>query len=186
MAVTHVGADAVDGGKFGIRIVAEKLKAKYGTAKGNVLYIQGTPGSSTARDRTTGVMEELKKYPGIKILAQQPGETRDKAMALTENWLQQFPNADAIYAYGGDGALGAVQAADALGKLNSLIIVGTGAAKDELVSIRDKRLFGTVDFNPVGTGRDGVDVVLKVLKKQSVPKWVRTEAKMVTQDNITD
>ena len=131
-------------------------------------------------------MEELKKYPGLKILAQQPGETRDKAMSLTENWLQQYPDVDAIYAYGGDGALGAVQAADALGKLSSLVIVGTGAAKDEIASIHDKRLYGTVDFNPVGTGRDGIDVVLKVLQKQPVPKWVRTEAKMVTQDNIAN
>ena len=62
VAVTHVGADAVDGGKFGIRIVAEKLKAKYGTAKGNILYIQGTPGSSTARGpdyRCHGGVEEI-------------------------------------------------------------------------------------------------------------------------------
>lgn len=180
----HCGADAVDGGRLGMRIVADKLNEKYGEPKGKVLYIEGTPGSSTSRDRTTGVMEELEKYPNISIVAQQPGETRAKAMSLVENWLQMYTDIDGIYAYGGDGALGAVQAAEAAGVLDKIFIVGTGAAWDELISICDGRLTGTVDFNPVGTGRDGIDTIMKLVNNESVPEWVRTEAKMVTKENL--
>jgi len=180
----HCGADAVDGGRLGIRLVAKKLQDKYGEPKGNVLYIEGTPGSSTARDRTTGVKEELPKYPGIKIIDQQPGEVREKAMALTENWLQMYPNVDAIYAYGDDGALGAVRAAEALGKLDKIIIVGTGASWDAKVSICEDKLDGTVDFSPESTGRDAINVILKLREGESVQEWVRTEAQMVTKETL--
>lgn len=180
----HVGADAVDGGRLGMRIVANLLTEKYGTPRGNVIYIEGTPGSSTARDRTIGLEEELNKYPLIKIVARQPGETRDKAMALTENLLHVHSDIDAIYAYGGDAALGAVQAAEAAGRLDEIIIVGTGAAWDEIVAIREGRLKGTVDFNAVGTGRDAIDTAIAILNGEDVPEWVRTEAKMVTADSL--
>lgn len=184
VVLTHLGASAVDGGIFGMQIVADQLEKINGKPEGAVIYLEGVAGSSTAKDRTTGVMETLEKYPDINIIERQPAESKEAGLQVTENLLQKYPEVDAIYAYSGDGALGALKALENMGNTTAFV-VGTGGEATQYQAIKDgTQLIGTVDFSGKNTGRDAVQTAIKVLNGESVEEWVVSEATMVTIDNV--
>ena len=186
VVLTHLGASAVDGGIYGMEIVADELEKRNGAPEGTVIYLEGTAGSSTAADRTEGVMQTLEKYPGIEIVAQQPGESKEDGMEVTENLLQMYPDVDAIYAYSGDGALGALQALENMGNTTAFV-VGTGGEATQYEEIKaGSQLIGTVDFSGKGTGKDTIDTAVKVLNGETVDEWVVSAATMVTIDNVDE
>lgn len=184
VVLAHLGASAVDGGIFGMQIVADQLTKLKGSPSGKVIYLEGIAGSSTAKDRTDGVMQTLKKYPDIEIIAQQPAESKEKGLEVTENLLQKYPDVDAIYAYSGDGALGALKALQNIGN-KKIIVVGTGGEATQYNEIKaGSQLVGTVDFSGKGTGRDAINTAIKVLNGEDVEDWVVSKATMVTIDNV--
>lgn len=186
VVLTHLGASAVDGGIYGMQIVADELEKRIGEAAGKVIYLEGTAGSSTAKDRTTGVMETLEKYPDIEIVAQQPAESKEEGLETTENLLQKYPDVDAIYAYSGDGALGALKALENIGNTTAFV-VGTGGEATQYSEIKNgSQLIGTVDFSGKNTGKDAIETAVKVLAGESVEEWVVSKATMVTSDNVDE
>lgn len=109
---TFVGTDVKASG-----LQAGEAVAKLLNGKGNVLMIEGMMGSSGQVNRAAGITEALAKYPDIKLLDKQSGEwSKDKAMAVTENWLTKYPKIDAIVAHNDGMALGAMNACIAAGK----------------------------------------------------------------------
>lgn len=186
VVLTHLGASAVDGGIFGMQIVADELEKRTGKAAGTVIYLEGTAGSSTAKDRTTGVLETLEKYPDIEIIEQQPAESKEAGLETTENLLQKYPDVDAIYAYSGDGALGALKALENIGNTTAFV-VGTGGEATQYNEIKNgSQLIGTVDFSGKNTGKDAIETAIKVLNGESVEEWVVSKATMVTIDNVDE
>jgi ribose transport system substrate-binding protein len=184
VVLTHLGASAVDGGIYGMQIVANKLEEIHGSPQGTVIYLEGTPGSSVARDRTEGVMQTLANFPDIEIIAQQPGESLEAGMEVTENLLQLHPDVDAIYSFSGDGALGALQALQNIGNTTTFV-VGTGGESIQFNEIHSgSQLIGTVDFSGRGTGRDAIVTAIYVLNGGTVGEWVVSQATMVTIDNV--
>ncbi len=74
-----------------VGVAAARSMAKLLNGKGNVVFIEGTPGASSYIERTEGFAQELKKSPGMKILSSQPClAKRDDGKKLMENWLQGF------------------------------------------------------------------------------------------------
>lgn len=186
VVLTHLGASAEDGGIFGMQIVADQLEKINGSPEGTVIYLEGNAGSSTAKDRTVGVEKTLAKYSDIKIVAQQPAESKEKGLEVTENLLQKYPDVDAIYAYSGDGALGALKALENIGN-DKAFVVGTGGEGTQYNEIKNgSQLIGTVDFSGKGTGKDAIITAINVLNGESVDEWVVSEATMVTIDNVSD
>lgn len=115
---TFVGTDVKASG-----IQAGEAIAKLLNGKGNVLMIEGMMGSSGQINRAAGIIEALAKYPDIKLLDKQSGEwSKDKAMAVTENWLTKYPQIDAIVAHNDGMALGAMNAAVSAGRKEIKII----------------------------------------------------------------
>ena len=93
-------------GKLCAEYIAKRLNGK-----GKIAVIYGTPGLSVMRERTDGFMDEIKKYPDIKIVAQQNGNfNMADGMAAAEAILTAHPDLDAIYAENDPMALGTVQA----------------------------------------------------------------------------
>jgi ribose transport system substrate-binding protein len=118
--------------------IVEQIKAKNGSEKGNIVVIEGITGDETSVDRIGGAMEELKKYPDIKIVAQQPADYRQpQAVTVVSNILQAHPEKiDGIFAANGDMALGAVVAAKDAGRLGEFWIIGIDCSPEELTSIK--------------------------------------------------
>ena len=69
-----------------------------------------------SKSRLEGVNIALKKYPGLKIVAQQRGDyVRDKGLNAAQNLLQRDSDINAIYGENEEMALGASQVVSALG-----------------------------------------------------------------------
>jgi ABC-type sugar transport system substrate-binding protein len=78
--VTFVGSDDYMIGRMAGDYIATALKGK-----GNVVEITGTPGVSTAIDRSKGFNDVIKNYPNLKLVAQQTAKyQRNEAMTVME------------------------------------------------------------------------------------------------------
>lgn len=61
----HIASDNVAGGAQ----AADELAKAIGE-KGDIIILQGTPGAASTRDRGDGFKKEIKKYAGIKVVAE--------------------------------------------------------------------------------------------------------------------
>lgn len=129
---TFVGTDVKASG-----ILAGEAIAKLLNGKGNVLMIEGVMGHSGQINRAAGITEALAKYPDIKLLDKQSGEwSKDKAMAVTENWLTKYTQIDAIVAHNDGMALGAMNATISAGR-KEIKIIGIDGDTEALQGIID-------------------------------------------------
>ncbi|WP_421693600.1 ABC transporter substrate-binding protein [Aestuariivirga sp.] len=98
---------------------------------GNILYIRGVAGTSIDDDITKGVMEEIKKYPNLKIVSTVNGDwDQTTAQKAVTGVLPSLPQIDGIIDQGGDG-YGSAEAFRAAGRPLPVIMLGN--RKDELV-----------------------------------------------------
>ncbi len=80
--VVTVASNDIEAGQLQMRYLAEKLGGK-----GNLAIIMGDLAQNATHDRTEGVKQVLRDYPGIKIVEQQSAEwQRNKGMDLTSNY----------------------------------------------------------------------------------------------------
>ncbi|WP_010273397.1 substrate-binding domain-containing protein [Paenibacillus senegalensis] len=176
-----VGTDPKQSGIFMGEILAEALGGK-----GNVALLQGQIGHSAEITRGEGLQEALfDKYPDIKLLTQQTANwNRDEAMRITEDWLQRFPDIDAIAAQNDEMAMGALQAVEAVGK--DIIIVGIDGIPDALRAVRDGRLYATVLDNVTEEGKRAVEVAVGLIEGETFENEELVDYVPITIDNVSD
>ncbi len=104
--------------------------------KGNYVILMGQAGDPNAADRTRGITEVLKKYPGVKVVSQQShaGWSPELALKTVENALTQNKNqVAAILANNSGMAQGAVRALTDQMMDGKIFLAGADA---DLASIR--------------------------------------------------
>ncbi|KQR22827.1 D-ribose ABC transporter substrate-binding protein [Deinococcus sp. Leaf326] len=159
----HVASDNVAGGK----LAGDYIKKLLG-GRGNVVELQGIPGSSAARDRGAGFNAVLKTATGLKRVASQPADfNRAKGLSVMENILQSQPTIAAVFAHNDEMALGASQAVQA--SKRKILVVGFDATPDALAAVKAGTLAATVAQRPGDIGRLGVQRALEMVKTGKVP-----------------
>ncbi|MDR2053682.1 MAG: substrate-binding domain-containing protein [Treponema sp.] len=182
--ITYVGSDDTDAG----RIQAEYLRTVLKPGA-RIVYLEGPIGLSPQIFRRKGLWENLIDDPAMRIEvldAQTANWKRDQAMTLTENWLTRFNNnIDAVVSQNDDMALGALEAVEAKGLKDRIIVIGVDAIADALTAIKAGRLDATVFQDAVGQGRGGLDVALELLKtgQKKIPDQM-IPFKAVTKENV--
>jgi ribose transport system substrate-binding protein len=175
--VTHIASDNVAGGKDAAQFLIKALNNK-----GNVIELQGVPGTSAARDRGQGFDDEI-KTSGLKIVAQQPANfDRAQGLSVTENLLQGHADVQAIFAQNDEMALGAVRALDGA-KRSNVLVVGFDGTPDGIAAVKDGKIAAIVAQQPELIGQLGVQNAKKVLDGQTVEAKIAVPLKMVTKDN---
>ncbi|WEV69231.1 D-ribose ABC transporter substrate-binding protein [Bifidobacterium sp. ESL0775] len=177
---SHIASDNVAGGAQ----AADGLAKAIGE-KGNVLILQGTPGAASTRDRGKGFKDEIKKFPNIKIVAEQTANfDRAQGLDVTTNLVQSHPNVTGIYSENDEMALGAVQALGAKAGQSIKVFSFDGTA-DGLKAVKDGKLAGTIAQQPKLLGKKAVDAAAKLVKGQSVQKKEAIPVKTVNKDNVS-
>ena len=178
--VTFLGSDFIKQGQRAADWLAKKTNGK-----ATIIELEGTTGSSPANDRKTGFDNEIKKYPGMKIVASQSGDfARDTGRKVMETLLQAHPEATAVYAHNDEMALGAISALEAAGKKpgQDITVVSIDGEKDGVQAIIDGKLGASVESNP----RFG-PIALKTLQDYAAGKkigdWVKIEDNFYDQAN---
>lgn len=178
---SHVASDNVAGEAQ----AADELAKAIGE-KGQVLILQGTPGAASTRDRGKGFKDEIKKYPGITIAAEQTANfDRSQALDVATNLMQSKPDAVGIYAQNDEMALGAVQALGAKAGTD-VKVFGFDGTDDGLKQVADGKLVGTIAQQPKELGRKAVQNAAKLIKGEKVQKTEQITVKTVTKEKVAD
>ncbi|MDO4665198.1 MAG: D-ribose ABC transporter substrate-binding protein [Actinomycetaceae bacterium] len=178
---SFVSSDNVAGGKLAAQTIAKSLG---GT--GEMIVLQGVPGTSAARDRGKGFEEGIKAFPGIKVVASQTANfDRAQGLDVTTNLMQAHPGVKAIFAQNDEIALGAVKALGAkAGK--DVLVFGFDGTDDGLNAIKSGTMLGTVAQQPKELGKMAVDQAISVLEKKQVKKTLPVEVKIVSKDTVAE
>lgn len=177
----HIASDNVAGGAQ----AADELAKAIGE-KGDIIILQGTPGAASTRDRGDGFKKEIKKYAGIKVVAEQTANfDRSEALDVTSNLMQANPNIVGVYAENDEMALGAIQALGSKAGTD-VKIVGFDGTDDGLKAISSGTLTGTIAQQPKELGKQAVQAAVKAIKGEKVDKTQSIEVKTVTKENVAD
>ncbi len=149
-----------------------------------VAILEGEPGNLAAASREKGILEGLKARPDIKIVADLTSHwRRDNAMSITEDWLQAYPQIDAILCHNDDSALGAIEALKAAGKAGKVMVLGVDGLPESLKAIESGLMTGTVVQQVVDQAKTTLDVAAKLLKNEKVEHHIQIPGELVTKDN---
>lgn len=175
--VAFVGAD-----DYGIaQATAERLLQEIG-GKGKVIILEGVRGSLTASDRLRGFQDALKKFPGVKLVASQPGNyQRLVAMQVMENLLQRNPDVNGVLAANDAMAIGAL---DALNEADAkALVVGINGTKEAVDAIKSGKLLATGDYNGFLQGCIATTIAIRSLRGEPVPKDVTLKPIVIDRTN---
>ncbi|MGB8814927.1 MAG: substrate-binding domain-containing protein [Paracoccaceae bacterium] len=155
------------------------------TEGGKVAVIEGQPGVYAAGQRTAGFTETINAAGKFEVVASVPANwSREEAFNAASTILQQYPDLIGFYANNDGMALGVVEAVKAAGKAETVAVFGTDGVSDAYAAIKAGDLTGTVDSFPVLTGEIAMEVALRLLAGQDLPRVVATPQALITKDNI--
>ncbi|RBP97978.1 D-ribose ABC transporter substrate-binding protein [Bifidobacterium aemilianum] len=177
---SHIASNNVAGGAQAADELAKSLDEK-----GDIIILQGTPGAASTRDRGKGFKDQIKKYSGIKVVAEQTANfDRANALDVTTNLMQSNGKVVGVYAENDEMALGAVQAlGDRAGK--DVKIFGFDGTADGIKSVKSGAMVGTIAQQPKVLGQKAVQAAAKAIKGEKVSKTESIPVKTVNKENIS-
>lgn len=170
---SHIASDNVAGGEMAGKLVVELLGGS-----GNVVELQGVPGTSAARDRGQGFHNIVDAEAGIKVVASQPADfDRTKGLNVMENILQAQRDVQAVFAHNDEMALGALKAIQASGR--DIKVVGFDGTDDGVAAVNNGTMVATVAQQAAMIGEMGVETAAKVVKGEAVPDYTPVPLKVI-------
>jgi simple sugar transport system substrate-binding protein len=143
-----IGSDFYEEGRMAADWVARAVNGQ-----GNIIELQGTPGSAPANERRRAFADGISKYPGLKIVDSQSGDFRRAGgKEVMEAMLKKHGRAiNIVYAHNDDMALGATLAIEEAGLRpgRDIIMVSIDGIKEAIQAIIDGRINCTVECNPM-------------------------------------
>ena len=179
-----IGSQNIEAGRM-----QGELFAKLLPQNAKILYLQGTAGLDHARDRREGFYSALKEAgrTDITVLADMDGDyTREKGMKITEDWIQLYPQFDAIVCANDQMALGAVEALKGTNRLQGVLITGVDGTVDARNAIKDGEMTQSILQDADGLAVATLDAMLKFFNKEAVDKTIWVPFKSITIDNVDE
>nr|WP_106789008.1 substrate-binding domain-containing protein [Massilistercora timonensis] len=181
----YVGPDDVLAGELEMQHAIDAIGGE-----GNVVILEGPIGQSAQIQRLEGNMNVLNEYEGkVELLAQQTANwSREEALTLVENWLETFGGEiDAVVAQNDEMALGAIQALEAAGVKDEVVVTGVDAIKDGCNAVKEGQLLGTVYQDAALEGQEAIQKAYDVLEGTVTEKTLDyIEMTWITPDNVDE
>lgn len=178
-----VRGDNVAIGRMTAEFMGQALKGK-----GEIVQIEGLPGTTTALERKKGFEEVItKKYPGIKIIASQPGNySKTDSTAVMENFISAYgKRIKGVYAPSANMALGAAIALENAGiDPGSVVICSVDGEMGEIKAILDGTLASTVTYS--NCANVAAEIAWRILNKQDYPEVLQMASTLITKENARD
>lgn len=174
-----VQPDDVKVGEGEMQMMADKLGGK-----GNIVVLQGPLGQSGQINRQTGIENVLKKYPDIKVIAQDTANwKRDEAVNKMKNWISAHGDKiDGVVGQNDDMGLGALQALKEAGM--SVPVVGIDGIEDGLRAVESGEFIGTMLQNGTVELSAGLAVAAALARGEQVnakPTYIMAK---ITKENV--
>lgn len=173
---SHIASDNVAGGRMAGEFLVKTLGGK-----GNLVELEGIPGSSAARERGEGFDSVIRGQPGLKLVAKQPANfDRAQGLSVMENILQGSKDIQGVFAQNDEMALGAQRAIEEAG-LKNVVIVGFDATADGVAAVKAAKLAATVQQKPELIGKMGVDTAKLLIEGKPVDRNIPVPLALITQ-----
>jgi ribose transport system substrate-binding protein len=180
--VSHIASDNVAGGQMAAEHLIELMDGE-----GQVVELQGIPGTSAARDRGEGFNDVAGTIDEVEVVARQTANfNRTEGLNVFQNILQAESDIDGVFAHNDEMILGAIQAAESAGRAGDIYFVGFDAVDDAVQAVADGRLDATVAQQPAEMGRLGVETAMSFLEGESVEDYIPVPLQLVTPDNVDE
>jgi ribose transport system substrate-binding protein len=151
--------------------------------KGNVVELMGLQTSTPGQDRHSGFLEGI-AGSDVKVIFRADMEWLEpKARDEMESALSRFDNIDLVFAHNDDGAHGAYLAAKAAGRAKQMKFVGIDALPQEGIAYVKQGILDATFQYPTG-GKQAIDIALKILNGEQVPKEITLPTRMFDRDNV--
>jgi len=177
----QIASDNVRAGSLAGQLVVDSV------AEGaNVAVIEGAPGTSSSIDRVTGFTDTA-TAAGLNVVASQTANwDRAEAFNVATNIIQGNPDIVAIFAANDGMGLGAVEAVEAAGLSDQIMVVSVDAIPEALDAVAAGRLAGTVAQFPDEMAYLAVEAVIKVIEGRPVAPFIESPVVIYTQDNLPE
>jgi ABC-type sugar transport system substrate-binding protein len=176
-----VGEDSYVMGEMLGMYVAEALKGK-----GNIAMLSGPAGLDLTNFRINGFKDYIALYPGLKVVAEKFTSTSSaETMNVMQDFLQAYPDINAVYTFNGPIAIGAVQALRAAGRKPGDVVVTTMDLEVETDRLmRDGWIQVTVVSQPVEMARMAVRRAIEAAEGGAIPAESLTQESMITVQTL--
>jgi ribose transport system substrate-binding protein len=180
-----VATDNYKGGQLGAAHLAKVLNGQ-----GSVILLRYQVGSASTEAREKGFMDEIKNFPGIKVISsdQYSGATRDSAYQAAQNLLNRYSKeVNGIFAPCEPVTVGVLMALKDLGKsAGAVSLVGFDAGTQSVEALKRGDIQGLVIQNPLRMGYLGVRTMVDHINKKKVDRTIDTGVQVATRDNMED
>ena len=179
--VTRICPNNVEVGKLQAHLVLNSVP------KGSdVAVIEGDPRTVYSVDRVTGFTKSVIEG-GLKVVASQPANwNRKEAYDIATKILAAHPNVKAIFVASDDMAIGAIQAAAAVGAIGKVILVSVGGTPEAIDAVKHGLLAATVAEYPDAMACLAVEMMVRKLRGELVPETIDSPIKLITKDNLSE
>jgi ribose transport system substrate-binding protein len=173
--------------KAAAAMAADKMAEMIGKS-GEVALVVHDQTSRTGVDRRDGFVNRIKSnYPNIKIVSvQYGGGDQLKSTEITKSILQASPNLKGIFGANEGSAIGVVNGVKEMKRNGKVVIIGYDSGKQQKNAILDGSMAGAITQNPVGMGYKTVEMAVKAIKGEKLPKVVDTGFFWYDKTNIAD
>ncbi|MEM7616204.1 MAG: sugar ABC transporter substrate-binding protein, partial [Pseudomonadota bacterium] len=152
---------------------------------GSVLILGGSAGHQTGNARRDGV-KTAAEAAGHEVIFQICDWQDACAFETTTNFLQSNPDIKAIFSAWDPGALAAVSASKALGKLDDLVIVGFDGNPANLVAIDEGEQSATIKQDNTRMGVESVQNLVSIINGTEAPAVVPIDGILITSENVAE
>jgi ribose transport system substrate-binding protein len=150
---------------------------------GRVVELKGLMTSTPGQDRHAGFRQGITGTNIEVIFEADMKWLEPEARKEMESALARFDRIDLVYAHNDPAAHGAYLAARAAGREREMKFVGIDALPQEgQMYVRQGILAASFEY-PTG-GAEAIDIALKILAGETVPKEVTLPSRVYTQENI--
>jgi len=152
---------------------------------GVVGVIAHNAGTSTAIERTNGFIDEMKKYPNIKLLSTKYSDgDKLKALSITQDIVTANPQIKGVYGTNEGAAVGVGRAIAEMGKSDSIVVVGVDSSEEEVTLLKEGSIKAMVVQNPFNMGYMAVKTAMLAANGEKVEKRIDTGSTVVTMENL--
>lgn len=148
---------------------------------GMIGHVKGT---STAIEREEGIKDGLGEYKNNIVDIQYCDSDYDKAYALTESMLEEFPEIDMIIGTNEYSAVGAARAVKDAGLVKEVKMVGFDNSIEEIQLLEQGVFWGIVVQKPFNMGYLGVELAVDILNGKDVNNNLDSGCKLITMENL--
>ena len=181
---SYVDIDPYEQGAMVAKYAAEHLPEN-----AKVVLIEGVAGNQHSEARAKAYEDYVFSVrDDIELLASANCDwDRAKAMSTMEDWIQAFPQIDAVLTCYDEMGLGAMEALIAADRISETQIYGTDALAGACLTIKDGTYTATVlqDGNAIALG--AIEVMVDTLiNGNTEQQMIYTETPLITAENVDD